>query len=309
MSRLPVILGIFFQGLILIVSARAVPPTSNFLARSNEAVTVRNVVSDIRSQIKNYALPYGGLGFLSHILTYYTEVMLVLGRRPLMPWKNSKRSLFDSALSVCTLIVTTTVSGITIARCRTSDPFNLSYIAGWKLALSLMFSVLALCRSQMDRESTATAFQRNFHAAMGVICVVLLCFYWIGVFFGLIGLGTVLRKTWQIFTIKTITRVFLGFMGAVSVLMLVVTYFAIFINHSLSAFIKSTCFGSRTPPHWFPFVVPPFVFIALLVLLFPFWADWTLAAAVGNWTGWPSSDVALLYWAYFIAKRLPILMI
>jgi len=161
----------------------------------------------------------------------------------------------------------------------------------------------------MDQESTGTAFHRSFNAGMGCIFVVLVSFYWIGVFFGLIGLGTVLRKTWQIFIVNTITRVFLGFMGAVSVLMLVVTYFAIFINHSLSALIKRKCFGSRTPPHWFPFVVPPFVFIALFILLFPFWADWTLAAAVGSWTGWPSSDIALLYWAYFIAKRLPILMI
>lgn len=38
-----------------------------------------------------------------------------------------------------------------------------------------------------------------------------------------------------------------------------------------------------------------------------FYCDWVLAAIAGNWSGVPSSDVALLYWLYFASKRLPML--
>ncbi|PMD16151.1 hypothetical protein NA56DRAFT_663393 [Hyaloscypha hepaticicola] len=42
-------------------------------------------------------------------------------------------------------------------------------------------------------------------------------------------------------------------------------------------------------------------------LLGAFYCDWILAAIAGNWGGFPSSDIAVLYWTYFAAKRLPML--
>ena len=38
-----------------------------------------------------------------------------------------------------------------------------------------------------------------------------------------------------------------------------------------------------------------------------FYCDWVLAALERNYSGIPSSDIAILYWMYFVAKRLPML--
>ena len=39
------------------------------------------------------------------------------------------------------------------------------------------------------------------------------------------------------------------------------------------------------------------------------YCDWILAAIEvqggGNWRGYPSGDIAAIYWSYFVAKRLP----
>ena len=44
-----------------------------------------NKLAVLRIEITCYTLPYGGLGFASHILTYYTLFMLFSGRQPLRP--------------------------------------------------------------------------------------------------------------------------------------------------------------------------------------------------------------------------------
>jgi hypothetical protein len=46
---------------------------------------------------------------------------------------------------------------------------------------------------------------------------------------------------------------------------------------------------------------------AFFGLLGAFYCDWILAAIADNWAGLPSSDIAVLYWIYFAAKRLPML--
>jgi hypothetical protein len=40
-------------------------------------------------------------------------------------------------------------------------------------------------------------------------------------------------------------------------------------------------------------------------ILGPLYSDWILGAIAQNLAGTPSSDNALLYWCYFVAKRLP----
>jgi hypothetical protein len=46
---------------------------------------------------------------------------------------------------------------------------------------------------------------------------------------------------------------------------------------------------------------------SLIAVLSAFYSDWILAAVMGKLTGYPSSDVAPLYWLYFLTKRLPLL--
>ena len=52
------------------------------------------------SQITCYALPYGGIGFLSHVLTYYSIVCIGIGVRPIMPGRPIKHKHTDSIMAI-----------------------------------------------------------------------------------------------------------------------------------------------------------------------------------------------------------------
>ena len=98
--------------------------------------------TNLPTEIVCYSLPYGGLGFASHVLTYYTIVCLAFGRRPLWPFKRIKHSIFGFCLSVVGLVVGLLVTVVTIRRCR--NHWQLLVLAIWKLSMSLFNGVAGL---------------------------------------------------------------------------------------------------------------------------------------------------------------------
>ena len=96
----------------------------------------------LEEEIQCYSLPYGAIGFLSHILTYYTIAVLAVQRHPWAPWKRNKRSGLDIWLAVIGLIGTIIISTLTMVRCRSRWQFIA--IAAWKLDLSVTFGFLSL---------------------------------------------------------------------------------------------------------------------------------------------------------------------
>jgi hypothetical protein len=90
--------------------------------------TIKNITTDafiptkatnvtMESELQCYGLPYGGIGFLSHLLTYWTVCCLVLGRKPLWPWKKLKASKTDLILSTISLLISVPIACFTIYRC------------------------------------------------------------------------------------------------------------------------------------------------------------------------------------------------
>ena len=98
--------------------------------------------SSFKNEIHCYSLPYGALGFTSHILTYYTILCLWFGRKPLWPFSRVRYSQLDLVLGIVGLGVTIAVSIVTILRCR--NTWQLLVIAVWKLDVSLMNGVTAV---------------------------------------------------------------------------------------------------------------------------------------------------------------------
>ncbi|PMD16152.1 hypothetical protein NA56DRAFT_540116, partial [Hyaloscypha hepaticicola] len=90
----------------------------------------------LSGEIKCYNLPYGGIGFLSHILTYYTVTCLVSGKAPLLPkpGKDLKNGGTDVILSALGMIGSVVVSGFNISACRFRWQFVC--VGVWKLMLS-----------------------------------------------------------------------------------------------------------------------------------------------------------------------------
>lgn len=112
--------------------------------------------SNIQDEIKCYSLPYGGVGFLSHFLTYWTILCLGVLRRPYFPIRNLAFGKVDLCLSIVQVVVTLTVAVFTMIRCRQSWEFTL--IAVWRLGLSLTVgwwslyaSVSVLAKNKADR--------------------------------------------------------------------------------------------------------------------------------------------------------------
>ena len=110
-----------------------------FLRDNSTTSAVYNILA---KEIECYSLPYGGLGFASHVLTYYTIVCLWYGRKPMMPSQPVKYSWFDLILGVVGLCVSTAMSIVTIARCR--NTWQLLVIAVWKLSMSLLNGITAI---------------------------------------------------------------------------------------------------------------------------------------------------------------------
>ncbi|TFK72844.1 hypothetical protein BDN72DRAFT_957022 [Pluteus cervinus] len=94
------------------------------------------IMDPFRVEMACYSLPYGALGFISHILTYYTVFCLWFGRKPLWPFSPVSYSRIDIVLGVVSLVVSTAMTIVTLVRCRNS--WQLLTIAVWKLTISLV---------------------------------------------------------------------------------------------------------------------------------------------------------------------------
>ena len=89
-----------------------------------------------------YNLPYGALGFISHVLTYYTITCLWYGRKPLWPFKTIHNTKLDLILGFVGVSLCIVMSMITMINCRRT--WQLLVIAVWKLSMSLLNGLTAL---------------------------------------------------------------------------------------------------------------------------------------------------------------------
>ena len=266
-----------------------------------------------QSEISCYALPYGGLGFASHVLTYLTVYAFSHGRAPLMPWRRlreSRQNLWLTALSGCLALPMTVVS---MARCHNTWPFIL--VAVWKLVFSTTQTVMGIhaaliagaswfqptkspsagCASQLE---TGLLRAHEFKQEFGKIwwwCI----FYFLGAFVGFVGImaiaGNHMADNEQL-------RITTGAFGAAVFLVVVLTtgrrwrtYFSKLpavtpMEDGLEVLRWSAGFA-----------------VFVVTLLFALYSDWALAAVARDNLGMPTSANAPVYWCYLVAKRLPML--
>jgi hypothetical protein len=95
----------------------------------------------LQDQMNCYSLPYGGIGFASHILTYITLLALWHGIS-VVTWKRLNWSRFDLSIAILTIVGSIALTIITIIRCRSRWQFMV--IAIWKALLSTCLGFTAL---------------------------------------------------------------------------------------------------------------------------------------------------------------------
>jgi hypothetical protein len=271
----------------------------------------------LAEELQCYGLPYGGIGFASHILTYYTIIMLSHQRSPLMPWKRNHHKWIDITLTIFGLVASITLAVLTILRCR--NRWQFVAMATWKLVLSVTFGILSFHAAMMVQpkekyqysglghlKSTANAIENKEYTK--VLWWLLL--YVPGVVAGLSGLlSLVFKEIGHNAHVKIITEVFGAVVAFPALLMLIFGIIGMCSQggggRKMEANNSSTeSLGKNTV------VIGLMVFLvagSATSVLAALYSDWILGAIAGNLVGLPSGDVKLLYWGYIVAKRLPFL--
>jgi hypothetical protein len=300
------------------------------------AILLANQATAIE-QISCYSLPYGGIGFASHILTYYTMAALLCGRRPLCPWKRLKHAKRDQILGIIQLVATIIITSLAIHKCLQEWPF--AVLGVWMLTTSIAISVLTMgmpyfyrprCQTVMASEGEAIsldwqpgmesyrreAIRPNLRRAMaserreairlraalsfseGAGCLlVFVALLW---FFGCVaGIVAILFVTGPQYNYET-EYVGPGPMYIVTCVFGGLCFFPLVVVGLQACLCRDSC----EPGNCCKALVltPPFICLFALI-----WMDWSLGIVTGNLAGAPSDNVKALYWSYFAAKRLGLL--
>ncbi|TGO42901.1 hypothetical protein BHYA_0004g00270 [Botrytis hyacinthi] len=223
-----------------------------------------------------YSLPYGGWGFFSHVLTYYTIIVMCFYKRPATPWvESTPGSTWNIAIAIVKLLFTLIPAIKTMVTCNHAWQFET--IAAMKLALSLTSGLIALFPS----------------------------FWWLllylpGVIAGTAGTISLASSNFSP-RMSTITAVFGGVGLAIAIATVFITYFW-FSGRDKNLFGAGALIGLSGYASCVPICL---VFGAL-------YSDWVLAIVADNLMGYPSGQsksVQALWVLYMIGKRLNLLTI
>lgn len=254
----------------------------------------------IADEIRCYSLPYGGVGFVSHILTYWTILWLSFGRRPYWPSSRLSAGKVDLCLSFIQLTITVGLASFTIVRCRSRWQFIL--LAVWKLTMSATVGFWGIWASIKAIKNKGIAYDivkkaegaeadgPKPYSVFGYNFLTLLI-YSLSMTVGLVGVISLAVENFADPQVWKITAVFASLVFFVGVVALLLG--ACGADSSFFGAAAASVFG----------VVP-----ALMLILGAFYCDWILAALAGSLVGVPSGDTAFLYWTYFGAKRIPLFL-
>lgn len=251
--------------------------------------------TSLQDEIKCYSLPYGGIGFLSHMLTYWAMFWLGFGRRPWMPWKHLDEGIFDLVLMTGQLLISIAIASFTIVRCQ--DRWQFVLIATWKLVTSVEVGIWGLRASVLALHNKKGA-KYNPLDTEGIKLIwhykewmpyTLFTFYAAGMITGMVGLLSLVWEWRHDRQVVEISAIFFAITGAVILVCLIMLICCCF--RSWKSNLK---------------IVMGILFTGILVCAL--YSDWILGIIAGNLVGAPSGDQSVLYWAYFAAKRLPLAM-
>jgi hypothetical protein len=279
----------------------------------------------LAQEMECYSLPFGALGFASHIFTYYTIIVLAMGRCPLRPWKLLACSWFDMCLSFIGLVGGSAIAVFTLVRCR--DHWQLFVIAIWKLSMSVFNGVvgfhiativrrfskeqrsqdglsayLRLRRWDDDRMASGKSTSGEGEVVRPATERVLI---W-GVLCKFSSDSFEMQEPNDDLTKTDFPGMFAGFIGLISLIIrnwddhpalhIIVFVFSGVFGFTLVISTVTFFFGEGSV---LSFPITPLMFIMLSALF----CDWSLGAMTDNLLGTPSGDSAGLYWSYFIFKR------
>lgn len=256
--------------------------------------------STLLQEMDCYGLPYGGLGFLSHFLTFYSIACLWFARKSLWPFRPVKYGKFDFVLGLVGFLVSTAMTIRTMVNCHHAWQFVLIAIGNLSMSALSGVTAITVCSliiSNPKEESKLTRFgtlwmffRKSYKFEIPSISVNNLMNYFCCrsplMIIGLVGLGSVISAVaFYPPVYHPLTKLIAGFFVTIGILVL----FSL-----LQISIGSTKVFAITG-------------LFVIVSLTTFFGDWALGLILDNMSGAPSHDNAAVYWTYFVAKRLTLL--
>jgi hypothetical protein len=292
--------------------------------------------ADAFSQASCYSLPYGAVGFASHLITYYTMIALILGRTPLYPWRRLEYPISSAISGIIQFIGTTVLTCISISRCNAEEPFRL--MGAWMLMTSVAVSMTTIAapyafgttKEEILAEKVMQETIKKERKSFDMIALARMegsdrKFPVPGVAvqlyvedparkkkreMGKIGLFWV-AMIWVAGSIMGVYGVILfceGRWSAISTLNTVTAVFTLAVFWP-TAWIICGIRGMKSDTFLMLFVIQLFLVCSFGLL----WMDWTVGAMTGNLVGVPGTSARdgqvakRLAWIYFALKRLPLL--
>ncbi|KAH3914070.1 hypothetical protein HBI56_053750 [Parastagonospora nodorum] len=331
---------LFVAGIIVVlasnISLTSAEPSKTL---SDILLPTPNITSGAVGEITCYALPYGAVGIISHLLTYWTIAWMAVGQIPLWPWHRMTTWRFDMFLAALALCTCVPIASITMHRCRLSWHFLLICI--WKLVTSVSLACMTLHRCLIVREEQRRkgskdiefSTRHQYHPAMnhepydnGIHAQLKsrsgffsqhsgpskgaknipaplwwLVLYLSGTIVGMVGLCSLLYTTFRTdLTIRHLTYGFGAAMGLIPLLVAIYWY----MHHLDLPQGGSKVYWSAVRYTFFGSIL---AFTAVFGFFSSLYSDLVLGRIADNLFGLPSQDFAPLYWAWFVAKRLPML--
>jgi putative effector of murein hydrolase LrgA (UPF0299 family) len=323
----------FISGLFVVLTSNIGLAAAKPSTFSDILLPSPNVTSGPVGEIQCYALPYGAVGIISHLLTYWTIAWLSVGQTPLWPWHKMRTWKFDMFLAILALCTCIPIASITMHRCRLSWHFLLICI--WKLVTSVSLACITIHRCLIIRRDLKPSNRHGYQQAMtnepynnamyeqprnssaffsqdnikstnrndrkNLTPLWWLTLYLSGTIVGMVGLCSLLYTAFR--HDKTIRHLTYGFGAAMAIIPLLVAIYW-YIQH-----LEKAEGGSRVcmSAFWHTLGGAILAFTAVFGFFSSLYSDLVLGSIADNLFGLPSVDFAPLYWAWFIAKRLPML--
>ena len=236
----------------------------------------------VADEIKCYSLPYGGIGFLSHFLTYWTIFWLGHGRKPYFPFSLLSAGKLDLCLSILQMVITVSIAAFTMSRCRSRWQFIL--IAMWKLVMSLVVGIWGFAASLKAMENVLGYIpitEKHWESDSRTLWILIP--YGLAAIVGLVGLISLVVENIHNPLVWKITAAFGSVVAAAGVISLLIWFFTKLVDGWLNACLGTafSLLGTMS---------------GAMVILCAFYSDWILGALTGNLVGVPSGDIGYLYW-------------
>ncbi|KAI9883665.1 MAG: hypothetical protein M1823_004575 [Watsoniomyces obsoletus] len=242
--------------------ARAVPPPGGN--------------SSFHQELQCYLLPFGWIGVISHLLTYYQMICLGLIRSPIPPWPKLSCGVCDLMLNTASLLATVPLAIWTIVRCRQS--WELILVSVWMTLLVITQGCMAIHASVSDEDDSGNPY-------------FWLILYAFGIVIGLVGVIAIAVKQLreggkEAQNVRIVTGSFGGFLGFVLLVGVVIL-----------------CIHGKFRSE--DGIMVALAVLGALGLVAAFYSDLVIAAVADHWSGAPHRYKAV-YWVFFGAKRFPL---